>query len=187
MQSGLVHHRKGRSLVAVRTRGPSCNSSGLGAAFKASHASAAYFCSSRRHTGITTCSEGLPQDSRLRRCWQVQDSAHVILRRLCAYEMQLHVRTVVISCMLNLACCWPSILADRMQDAKLICMPGKLTSTSCEEASPPKILDTSCRKWANSVLADFGAVAQGPSNLCASADLPYCWLACKMQVHVSRP
>ena len=88
---------------------------------------------------------------------------------------------------LNLACCWPSILADRMQDAKLTCVPGKLTSTSCEEASPPRILDTSCRNCANFVLADLGAVAQGPSSLCASAELPYCWLACKLQVHVSRP
>ncbi len=81
--------------------------------------------------------------------------------------------------LLDLAGCWPGILADRIKDAKLTCRPGKLTSTSCEEASPPKILETSCRKCANAVLAGFGAVAQGLSNLCASADLPYCWPACK--------
>ena len=39
-------HLKGLSLVAVRTRGPCCSSSELGAPRKASQASAAYFCGS---------------------------------------------------------------------------------------------------------------------------------------------
>ena len=49
-----------------------------------------------------------------------------------------------------------------------------LTSTSCAEASPPRILETSCRKCEYSALADFGALAHTPSRRDASADLPYC-------------